>query len=150
MSSPRRNHTPEEIGQEQLAGRPTPKKNRASWQRGLRKVLSVRLFGARVQRGAGRLRRPQKATGLLKHRPSRQARPALCAGQGRQPCPVDVMLCVISYWVLSGAQQTAALQLRRTALPLSRARRSLRNPQKGEMVAEIAPTQWPRWKARHL
>ena len=28
---------------------------------------------------------------------------ALCAGQGRQPCPVDVMLCVISYWVLSGA-----------------------------------------------
>ena len=28
---------------------------------------------------------------------------ALCAGQGRQPCPVDVMPCVISYWVLSGA-----------------------------------------------
>jgi len=27
----------------------------------------------------------------------------LCAGQGRQPCPVDVMPCVISYWVLSGA-----------------------------------------------
>jgi hypothetical protein len=50
MSAPRRSHTPEEIGQEQLAGRPTPKKNRASWQRGLRKVLSVRLFGARVQR----------------------------------------------------------------------------------------------------
>ena len=50
MSAPRRNHTPEEIGQEQLAGRPTPKKNRASWQRGLRKVLSVRLFDARVQR----------------------------------------------------------------------------------------------------
>ena len=24
----------------------------------------------------------------------------LCAGQGRQPCPVDVMPCVISYWVL--------------------------------------------------
>jgi len=44
-----------------------------------------------------------KGTGLLKHRPSRQARPALCAGQGRQPCPVDVMPCVISYWVLSGA-----------------------------------------------
>ena len=40
------------------------------------------LPGARVQRGAGRLRRPQKATGLLKHRPSRQARPALCTGQG--------------------------------------------------------------------
>ena len=82
MSAPRRSHTPEEIGQEPLAGRPTPKKNRASWQRGLRKVLSVRLFDARVQRGAGRLRRPQKATGLLKHQPSRQARPALCAGQG--------------------------------------------------------------------
>ena len=63
MSAPRRSHTPEEIGQEPLAGRPTPKKNR----------------------------------------PSRQARPALCAGQGRQPCPVDVMPCVISYWVLSGA-----------------------------------------------
>ena len=28
---------------------------------------------------------------------------ALCAGQGRQSCPVDVMPCVISYWVLSGA-----------------------------------------------
>ena len=57
----------------------------------------------RGSRGAGRLRRPQKATGLLKHRPSRQARPALCAGQGRQSCPVDVMPYVISYWVLSGA-----------------------------------------------
>ena len=149
-SAPRRSHTPEEIGQEQLAGRPTPKKNRASWQRGLRKVLSVRLFGARVQRGAGRLRRPQKATGLLKHRPSRQARPALCAGQGRQSCPVDVMPCVISYWVLSCAQRAADLQLRCTAFPLSRARRSLRDPQKGEMVAETDPTQWPRRKARHL
>ena len=37
---------------------------------------------------------------------------ALCAGQGRQPCPVDMMLCVISYWVLSGALQAADLQLR--------------------------------------
>ena len=55
---------------------------------------------------------------------------ALCAGQGRQPCPVDVMLCVISYWVLSGAQQAADLQLCCTALPLSRARRSLREPRK--------------------
>ena len=55
---------------------------------------------------------------------------ALCAGQGRQPCPVDVMPCVISYWVLSGTQQAADLQLRCTALPLSRARRSLRNPRK--------------------
>ena len=55
---------------------------------------------------------------------------ALCAGQGRQPCPVDVMPCVISYWVLSGAQQAADLQLRCTALPLSRARRSLRDPRK--------------------
>ena len=55
---------------------------------------------------------------------------ALCAGQGRQPCPVDVMLCVISYWVLSGAQQAADLQLRCTALPLSRARRPLRTPRK--------------------
>ena len=116
MSAPRRSHTPEEIGQEPLAGRPTPKKNRASWQRGLRKVLSVRLFGARVQRGAGRLRRPQKATGLLKHRPSRQARPALCAGQGRQSCPVDVMPCVISYWVLSGAKWRQIQQLRCCAL----------------------------------
>ena len=55
---------------------------------------------------------------------------ALCAGQGRQPCPVDVMPCVISYWVLSGAQQAADLQLRCTALPLSRARRPLRTPRK--------------------
>ena len=44
----------------------------------------------------GRLRRPQKATGLLKRRPSRQARPALC--------PSDMMLCVISYWVYYLAQ----------------------------------------------
>ena len=29
----------------------------------------------------------------------------LCAGQGRQPCPVDVMPCVIYYWVLSGAKR---------------------------------------------
>ena len=34
------------------------------------------LPGARVQRGVGRQRRPQKAAGILKHRPSRQARPA--------------------------------------------------------------------------
>ena len=54
----------------------------------------------------------------------------LCAGQGRQPCPVDVMPCVISYWVLSGAWQAADLQLRCTALPLPRARRSLRDPRK--------------------
>ena len=125
MSAPRRSHTPEEIGQEQLAGRPTPKKNRASWQRGLRKVLSVRLFGARVQRGAGRLRRPQKATGLLKHRPSRQARPALCAGQGRQPCPVDVMPCVISYWVLSGA---CTQKSRRSPASLLHRKHTLRRP----------------------
>ena len=53
--------------------------------------LSVQdsLPGARVQRGAGRLRRPQKATGLLKHRPSRQARPQPFEGsQGGTPCPV--------------------------------------------------------------
>ena len=47
------------------------------------------LPGARVQRGAGRLWRPQKATGLLKHRPSRQARPQPFEGsQGGTPCPV--------------------------------------------------------------
>ena len=40
------------------------------------------------------------------------------------------MLCVICYWVLSGAQQAADLQLRCTALPLSRARRPLRTPRK--------------------
>ena len=65
--------------------------------------------GARVQRGAGRLRRPQKATGLLKHRPSRQARPALC--------PSDMILCVISYWVLSGAKRRQIQQLRCCVLP---------------------------------
>ena len=73
--------------------------------------------GARVQRGAGRLRRPQKATGLLKHRPSRQARPALCRGQGLKPLPSDMMLCVISYWVLSGANRRQIQQLRCCVLP---------------------------------
>ena len=51
-------------------------------------------------------------------------------GSRRQPCPVDVMLCVISYWVLSGAKWRQIQQLRCTALPLSRARRSLRNHRK--------------------
>ena len=55
-------------------------------------------------RGAGRQWRPQKAAGILKHRPSRQARPALC--------PSDMMLCVISYWVLSGAKRRQIQQLR--------------------------------------
>ena len=40
------------------------------------------------------------------------------------------MPCVISYWVLSGAQQAADLQLCCTALPLPHARRSLRDPRK--------------------
>jgi len=40
-------------------------------------------------RGAGRQWRPQKAAGILKHRPSRQARPQLFEGsQGGTPCPV--------------------------------------------------------------
>ena len=44
--------------------------------------------------------------------------------------PSGCVLCVISYWVLSGAQKAADLQLRCTALPLSRARRPLRTPRK--------------------
>ena len=43
---------------------------------------------------------------------------------------MDVMLCVISYWVLSGAKWRQIQQLRCTTLPLSRARRSLRNHRK--------------------
>ena len=40
-------------------------------------------------RGAGRQWRPQKAAGILKHRPSRQARPQPFEGsQGGTPCPV--------------------------------------------------------------
>ena len=37
---------------------------------------------------------------------------SLCQVKGETPCPVDVMPCVISYWVLSGALQAADLQLR--------------------------------------
>ena len=44
----------------------------------------------------------------------------LCRVKGETPCPKDVMLCVISYWVLSGAVQAADLQLRCTALLLPR------------------------------
>ena len=141
MSAPRRSHTPEEIGQEPLAGRPTPKKNRASWQRGLRKVLSVRLFGARVQRGVGRLRRPQKATGLLKHRPSRQARPALPSG-----CDAlrHILLGII--WRTEGGRFAASLH---RVAPIPRTASSAYH-QKGEMVAETDPTQWPSRKARYL
>ena len=40
-------------------------------------------------RGAGRQWRPQKAAGILKHRPSRQASPQPFEGsQGGTPCPV--------------------------------------------------------------
>ena len=103
MSAPRKSHTPEEIGQELLAGRTTPKKNRANWQRGLRKVLSVRLFGARVQRsqifarvkGCGSPVATSKGTAFCEA-------PTEPTGEN-SPCPVDVMPCVISYWVLSGA-----------------------------------------------
>ena len=68
-------------------------------------------------RGAGRQWRPQKAAGILKHRPSRQARPQPFEGsQGGTPCPSDMMLCVISYWVLSGAKRRQIQQLRCCAL----------------------------------
>ena len=47
-------------------------------------------------RGAGRQWRPQKAAGILKHRPSRQARPQPFEGsQGGTPCPV--IWCCASY-----------------------------------------------------
>ena len=61
----------------------------------------------RGSRGAGRQRRPQKAQPF--------EAPTEPTGE-TSPCPVDVMPCVISYWVLSGAQQAADLQLRCTAL----------------------------------
>ena len=76
-------------------GQNGPLKKPDELRAGIRKFLPVSLPGARVQRGVGRLRRPQKATGLLKHRPSRQARPALCRGQGWNPCPV--IWCCASY-----------------------------------------------------
>ena len=64
-------------------------------------------------RGAGRQWQPQKAASILKHRPSRQARPQPFEGsQGGTPCPSDMMLCVISYWVLSGAKRRQIQQLR--------------------------------------
>ena len=47
-------------------------------------------------RGAGRQWRPQKAAGILKHRPSRQARPQpFERSQGGTPCPV--IWCCASY-----------------------------------------------------
>ena len=47
-------------------------------------------------RGAGRQWRPQKAVGILKHRPSQQARPQPFEGsQGGTPCPV--IWCCASY-----------------------------------------------------
>ena len=95
----------------------------------------------RGSRGAGRQWRPQKAQPF--------EAPTEPTGE-TSPCPVDVMMCVISYWVLSGAQQAADLQLCCTALPLSPRTAFSAYPQKGEMVAETDPTQWPRWKARHL
>jgi len=37
--------------------------------------------------------------------------------QGGTPCPSDMMLCVISYWVLSGAKRRQIQQLRCCVLP---------------------------------
>ena len=102
---------------------------RRTGQAGREDFAKFCLSGCSTQecRGVGRLRRPQKATSLLKHRPKPTGETSSSLrgsrGAGRQwrpqkaqpfvapteptgensPCPVDVMLCVISYWVLSGA-----------------------------------------------
>ena len=54
-----------------------------------RAVRSGQFARSKSCRGAGRQWRPQKAAGILKHRPSRQARPQPFEGsQGGTPCPV--------------------------------------------------------------
>ena len=84
---------------------------------GIRKSLPVSLPGARVQRGAGRLRRPQKATGLFKAPTEPTGETSSLQGSRVKPLPSDMMLCVISYWVLSGAKRRQIQQLRCCAFP---------------------------------
>ena len=74
-------------------------------------------------RGAGRQWRPQKAAGILKHRPSRQARPQPFEGsQGGTPCPVGydalrhILLGII--WRKTSADPAASLL--RSPTPRSR------------------------------
>ena len=106
MSAPRRSHTPEEIGQEPLAGRPTPKKNRASWQRGLHKSC---LSGCSAQECRDRRSlRGSRAAAL----------PSGCDALRH------ILLGII--WRIAGGRFAAPLH--RVALP--RARRSLRDPRK--------------------
>ena len=68
---------------------------------------------------------------------------ALCAGQGRQSCPVDVMPCVISYWVLSGAKRRQIQQLRCCVLPHQAVETE-------ECLSEINTTQRTSRSTRHL
>ena len=69
-------------------------RNRISWsfwptEKAGRTVHSRTACPEQECRGAGRQWRPQKAAGILKHRPSRQARPQPFEGsQGGTPCPV--------------------------------------------------------------
>ena len=126
MNAPRRSHTLEEIGQEQLAGRPTPKKNRASWQRGLHKSC---LSGCSAQECRDR----------RSLRGSRAA--ALPSG-----CDAVRHILLGIIWRTAGGRFAASLH---RVAPIPRTASSA-YPQKGEMVAETDPTQWPRRKARHL
>ena len=98
-------------------GQNDPLKKPDELRAGIRKSLPVSLPGAGVQRGAGRLRRPQKATGLFKAPTEPTGETSSLQGSRVKPLPSDMMLCVISYWVLSGAKRRQIQQLRCCAFP---------------------------------
>ena len=64
-------------------------------------------------------------------------------GSRVKPLPSDMMLCVISYWVLSGAQRRQIQQLRCCVLP----RQAVETE---ECLSEINTTQWTSRNPRHL
>ena len=103
--------------QAKSVGQNDPLKKPDELRAGIRKSLPVSLPGAGVQRGAGRLRRPQKATGLFKAPTEPTGETSSLQGSRVKPLPSDMMLCVISYWVLSGAKRRQIQQLRCCVLP---------------------------------
>ena len=103
--------------QAKSVGQNDPLKKPDELRAGIRKSLPVSLPGAGVQRGAGRLRRPQKATGLFKAPTEPTGETSSLQGSRVKPLPSDMMLCVISYWVLSGAKRRQIQQLRCCAFP---------------------------------
>ncbi len=103
--------------QAKSVGQNDPLKKPDELRAGIRKSLPVSLPGAGVQRGAGRLRRPQKATGLFKAPTEPTGETSSLQGSRVKPLTSDMMLCVISYWVLSGAKRRQIQQLRCCAFP---------------------------------